>query len=315
MKPFELISYNWDEQRLDFRVNYPVKNGYLVIKDIDLETTIYNTPLWDVNPTLYLFTIPTPRHGFDFQREDFGGFLFELIDEGRIIHRDMLRFRYTNMYQYKQEMNDFLHPAFVNYREFFVYDRYKEFDLENCSTVIDAGGSIGLFTRYMLNKGAKQVTTVECDERSIMALKTNFAKYPNVKIVEKAVTDTVGKVELLWREDNPLVNTIDPNSVEFGFDNPNTKLVDTTTLENIVAELDWSSIDLLKLDIEGSEYGVIDSTSDSIFEKVGKILLEYHWPNGRLEPIIDRFASLGFRYKFEEGRGPEHQNGTVFFYR
>ena len=315
MKPFEIISYNWDEQRLDFRINYPVKNGFLVIKDIDLETTIYKSPLWDVNPTLYLFTVPTPRHGFDFQSEDFGGFLFELVDEGRVIHKDMLRFRYTNLYKCKQDMKDFYHPVFMNYREFFVYDRYREFDLENCVTVLDAGGSVGLFTRYMLNKGAKQVVTVECDDRSIVALKTNFAQYPQVKIVEKALADTEGQIQLFWRDDNPLVNTVDLNSVEFNFENPNSKWVDSTTLLKIVEEQDWQTIDLIKIDIEGSEYAVIDSTPDSIFERVGKILLEYHWPNGRLEPIIDRFLSLGFKYKFEEGRSANDQNGTVFFYR
>jgi hypothetical protein len=230
VKPFEIVSYNWDEQRLDFRINYPVKNGFLVIKDIDLETTIYKSPLWDVNPTLYLFTVPTPRHGFDFQSEDFGGFLFELVDEGRVIHKDMLRFRYTNLYKCKQDMKDFYHPVFMNYREFFVYDRYREFDLENCVTVLDAGASVGLFTRYMLNKGAKQVVTVECDDRSIVALKTNFAQYPQVKIVEKALADTEGQIQLFWRDDNPLVNTVDLNSVEFNFENPNSKWVDSTTL-------------------------------------------------------------------------------------
>ena len=72
---------------------------------------------------------------------------------------------------------------------------------------------------------------------------------------------------------------------------------------------------ILKLDIEGSEYSVIDSTPDYVFDKVGKILLEYHWPQGRLEAIVERFTELGFKYKFEDGNGYEDGNGTVFFYR
>ena len=315
MKPFELVGYNWDEQKLDIRVNYPVKEGFFIIKDIDLETTIYKMRLWDLTSTLYAFMIPTPRHGFDFQREDFGGFLFELVDEGRTIHRDMLRFRYTNLHQYKQDIKDFYHPVFMNYREFFVYDRYKEFNLENCLTVLDAGASVGLFTRYMLNKGAKQVITVECDDRSVVALKTNFAQYPQVKIVEKALTNTEGQMEMFWKEDNPLVNSLDSNSVEFYYENPDKKMVETTTLEKVLRQHGWDSVDLLKLDIEGREYSVIDSTPDYVFENVGKILLEYHWPQGRLEAIVERFVELGFNYKFEDGRGYEDSNGTVFFYR
>ncbi len=82
MKAFEIISYNFDEQRFEVRINHPLKNGYFVVKDIDLDTTIYKMKLWDVNPGLGIFFIPTPKHGFDFQRDDFGGFTFELIDEG-----------------------------------------------------------------------------------------------------------------------------------------------------------------------------------------------------------------------------------------
>ena len=129
MKTFELVNYNFDEQRIDFRVQYPLKDGYIIAKDIDLEATIYKMKLWNVQPDLYVFFQPTPKHGFDFGREDFGGFIFELIDEGVVLDRIILRFRYTNLYKYKQNINDFYHPSFVNYREFFVYDKYKDFDL------------------------------------------------------------------------------------------------------------------------------------------------------------------------------------------
>ena len=108
MKSFELTSYNFDEQRFEVRINYPVKNGYFVVKDIDLESTIYKMKLWDVNPGLGIFFIPTPKFVFDFQREDFGGFIFELIDEDIIIDKEIMRLRYTEMYKYKQNfMNDF----------------------------------------------------------------------------------------------------------------------------------------------------------------------------------------------------------------
>lgn len=315
MKYFEFISYNWDEQRIDIRINSPIKNGYFVVKDIDLETTVYKLKLENVDFVLHAFMVPTPRHGFDFQREDFGGFLFELVDEGVIKQKEFLRFRNTDMYKYKQEINDFYHPVFVNYREFFVWDRYKEFDLEGCKKVVDAGASVGLFTRYMLNRGAQDIISIECDERSIAALISNFTKYPRVKIVPKAISSVEGEMELMWKEDNPLVNSLDQNSNEFSYENPDKKIVPVTTLEKILKEYNWEQIDLLKLDIEGSEYAVIDSTSDHIFDNVGRILLEYHWPNGRLEGIIERFTSLGFKHKFENDRSINDINGTVFFYR
>jgi hypothetical protein len=40
MKPFELINYNFDEQRFDVRINHPIKNGYFIVRDIDLDTNL-----------------------------------------------------------------------------------------------------------------------------------------------------------------------------------------------------------------------------------------------------------------------------------
>ena len=314
MSKFQLVNYNFDDQRIDFRINHPVKDGYIITKDIDLDTTIYKMKIWNVTPGLFAFFIPTPRHGFDFQREDFGGFTFELIDEGVVLERQILRFKYTNMYQHKQNINDFHHPVFVNYREFFVYDRYKHFNLEGCENVIDAGASVGLFTQYMLNKGAKQVASVECDDRSIVALFSNFISNPKVKIIGVALSDIDGEKELYWKEDNPLVNSLDINGSEFSTqDNPNSKTVKTTTLETLINNLNWDKIDLLKIDIEGSEWDIINNTPDDVFQSIDKILLEYHWPKGRLQSVISRFQSLGFKHMFESGYDGSEENGTVFF--
>jgi FkbM family methyltransferase len=314
MSKFQLVNYNFDNQQVDIRVNYPVKNGYVIIKDIDLDTTIYKMRIWNVEPGLVIFITPTPRHGFDFQREDFGGFTFELIDDGVVLERQNLRFRYTNMNQFKQNINDFYHPVFVNYREFFVYDRYKDFNLEGCENVIDAGASVGLFTQYMLNKGAKQVASIECDDRSIVALFSNFISNPKVKIIGIALSDIDGEKELYWKEDNPLVNSLDINGSEFNTqDNPNSKTVKTTTLETLINNLNWDQIDLLKIDIEGSEWDVINTTPDNTFQSIDKILLEYHWPKGRLQSVISRFQSLGFKHMFESGCNGSEENGTVFF--
>ena len=314
MSKFQLVNYNFDNQQVDIRVNYPVKNGYIIIKDIDLDTTIYKMRIWNVEPGLVIFITPTPRHGFDFQREDFGGFTFELIDDGVVLERQNLRFRYTNMNQFKQNINDFYHPVFVNYREFFVYDKYKDFNLEGCENVIDAGASVGLFTQYMLNKGAKQVASVECDDRSIVALFSNFISNPKVKIIGVALSDIDGEKELYWKEDNPLVNSLDINGSEFSTqDNPNSKTVKTTTLETLINNLNWDKIDLLKIDIEGSEWDVINTTPDDTFKNIDKILLEYHWPKGRLQSIISRLQSLGFKHMFESGCNGSEENGTVFF--
>ena len=61
MKSFELINYNFDEQRIDLRVFHPVKNGYIIAKDIDLDATIYKMKIWDVQPGLHVLPRPLPE--------------------------------------------------------------------------------------------------------------------------------------------------------------------------------------------------------------------------------------------------------------
>jgi FkbM family methyltransferase len=317
MKPFEIINYNFNEQRFDIRVNHHIKKGYFILKDIDLETTIYKMDLWDMGGAMDIFFIPIPKFSFDFQRDDFGGFILELVDEDIVIDREIMRLRYTNMYKYKQNlMNDFYHPVFINYREFFQWDRYGCFNLSGCEKVIDVGASIGLFTKYMLNKGAKEVYSVECDDRSIKALISNFSYYDNVKIIPKALYSSEGEMELFYKDDNPLVNSLNFSDSEFAtHDAPKSKMVPTTTLEKLVEEIGWKNIDLLKIDIEGSEWEVLDSTPNHIFEITNKFLLEYHWPNGRLQDVIYRMRSLGFQHWFEPGFNENDPNGTVLFFR
>ena len=58
MSKFQLVNYNFDDQRIDFRINHPVKDGYIITKDIDLDTTIYKMKIWNVTPGLFTFFIP-----------------------------------------------------------------------------------------------------------------------------------------------------------------------------------------------------------------------------------------------------------------
>jgi len=315
MKSFEITQINFDDQMIHVRINHPIQNGYFVMRDIDLGTTMYKMKIWDVQPGLVLFYTPTPKFVFDFGREDFGGFEFQLYEGQDLIESQFIRLRFTNLITKRMDIKDYMHPVFLNYREFFVDDMYGEFDLENCTNVIDAGASIGLFTRYMLRKGAKNIISIEPDPRSVSALKDNFFNRDEVTIIPKALTSEIGTAFLNFKEDNPIVSTIDKENSEFNQYDNNSIEIPTTNLIQVFENSGWDKIDLLKLDIEGAEYEVLGNISNEILIATDKILLEYHYPEGRLEPIVNKLSQFGFFYKFLTGSNMTGRGGNMLFYK
>jgi FkbM family methyltransferase len=75
--------------------------------------------------------------------------------------------------------------------------------------------------------------------------------------------------------------------------------VPAVTLEEFAAGLGLSEIDVLKLDIEGSEVEVLDACSDAFLGRVGQIALELHDFTGQVSPaevtrVLARLRRLGF---------------------
>lgn len=91
-------------------------------------------------------------------------------------------------------------------------------------------------------------------------------------------------------------------------DHPNTRglgavayEVQCVTLDDAMNLVDTNWVDLLKLDVEGAEYEVIDSLSRSTIDRVGQLIVEFHHhclPSVTPEQTTDsvrRLKSFGFR--------------------
>jgi FkbM family methyltransferase len=77
--------------------------------------------------------------------------------------------------------------------------------------------------------------------------------------------------------------------------------VPSITLETFVARCGIQRIDLIKMDIEGAEISVLDSTPDDFLASVGQLSVELHDFNGLVPAadvrrIIARLSDLGFFY-------------------
>lgn len=72
------------------------------------------------------------------------------------------------------------------------------------------------------------------------------------------------------------------------------------TLSSVIQELGIKAIDLLKIDVEGAEYEVLEGIEENDWPKIKQIVGEVHNKKGRLDKIQNLLTSQGFKIKLEK---------------
>jgi uncharacterized LabA/DUF88 family protein len=76
----------------------------------------------------------------------------------------------------------------------------------------------------------------------------------------------------------------------------NTVLVKSETLNSLIERV--GEIDLLKIDIEGAEYDLLEKTDIELLTKANNIILEFHDNNdGRVNKLTEKLISADFEVK------------------
>ena len=169
------------------------------------------------------------------------------------------------------------------------YERWGEITINPYDTVIDCGSHIGSFTRLALSYGAK-VLAIEPDEENFEVLLKNTEKSVNLKIL-KAV---------LWNGQNTnFVKFADRG--ELSKISPKGELRQTISLNKVVKAFNLKQIDLLKMDIEGSEYEVLYHFK--YFHKVKQITMEWHYGASKFAKLLIFLEKYGFKTVWLGGNG------------
>jgi FkbM family methyltransferase len=128
--------------------------------------------------------------------------------------------------------------------------------------VLDAGASVGVFTRKALWAGAAKVIAIEPAPENLECLRRTFAA---------EIAD--GRVLLypkgVWDKDDVLKLSVDPaNSAKDTFvrqiENAHYVEVPLTTIDKLVTELRLPKVDFIKMDIEGAEQKAIVGAKETI---------------------------------------------------
>ncbi len=142
--------------------------------------------------------------------------------------------------------------------------------------VADVGAQIGYITLAMatLNPGKITVHAFEPEPLNIQRLRKNIALNPgvDVRIVEKAVSDTNGAIRLYLSKDH----NAGTHSTISGGTNVSTDFVEipAITLDTYVHEQRISALRLIKIDVEGGEYEVIKGAHETLTSLRPIVLME-----------------------------------------
>lgn len=158
--------------------------------------------------------------------------------------------------------------------------------------IIDLGACRGEFVNEMDNLfKIKKAILVEANPTNYKNLTTkdNFILYNN------AVSDKSGDVIEFYEDTNSPYN----GSKIFNYFNGVKHQITTINLEDIINENNLDYIDILKVDIEGSEYEIMDKISNEIYSKIRQITIEFHdfidiSLKVKTQNIINKLELLGF---------------------
>ena len=171
------------------------------------------------------------------------------------------------------------------FKEIFMEDFYNISsiikNLPSQSTILDIGGNVGYFSFLIASKmPAAKIFAYEPILSNVDLFNKNIDMNPalqnRMSVQQKAVTGKpVDSVNIFFddTETNAVVASIFEN---FAKENKKTTQIPAISLGEIIEMNKLHSIDLLKLDCEGSEYPIIYESDSNIFDKIKNIAVEIH---------------------------------------
>lgn len=195
---------------------------------------------------------------------------------------------------------------FFIFHEIFIDDDYNlSGHDQRLGTVIDLGANAGLFSSALLSK-AERVISVEAVGENYRHTLRNLKLNDGVAedVLHLAVSAHSGETLKLYHNSrNSGGHSVDRNWSEQQSTDTNYETTQSISLADLIAWARCETVDLLKCDIEGSEYDAFLATDEQTLQKIERIVMEVHisetYPPSRLLELIDHLRSAGFQVQLD----------------
>jgi FkbM family methyltransferase len=208
-------------------------------------------------------------------------------------------FRKDIFWKIKEKIDWFIRN---NSRNAFIDQKRLLNNLES-GIILDVGAHVGdtteLYRKYF---SQSKIFCFEPFSESCDYLKKRFINDSNIKIVETAL-GSKDETKTLYVSNYSNLNSLQrPNERAWGFADEKSVDVETITLDQFCLENDIKQIDILKLDVQGSELDVLMG-SETLLEKGNISLVYVEWQVVPLYENHHKYYKIaeflaGFEYEF-----------------
>lgn len=159
------------------------------------------------------------------------------------------------------------------------YTHRLNYDINENSIVFDLGGYEGWFVEQITKKYNSKVYCFEPLDLFASKIREKYQNNPNVKVYSKGISDQNKKSLIYLNNDGSSTNVIIGQGIE----------IELVTIDKIMEEENINFIDLLKINIEGDEYPLLEyMIKNGLHKSVRDIQVQFH----RMENYLERYENI-----------------------
>ena len=194
---------------------------------------------------------------------------------------------------------------FASYTEVLLEGAYSlPVDMSSIRTMVDLGANTGMASLYFcLNcENLENLVLVEANPKLRSKLKNNLReqmKRRSIEILQACVSNDPAQEVTFHISDDHRMSYKDTGSVP---GNLVPVTVKNIRLSELLDSKDLAEVDILKMDIEGSEFGVLEDKD--VLKRFRFIVAEVHGESPRREQFANRIRDLGFQLPEDHKHDP-----------
>ena len=143
-------------------------------------------------------------------------------------------------------------------------------------TILDIGANVGFFSLFAASRWGGAVFAYEPVQANYEEMVNNVKANPHVTITcrRMAVSGASGTIEMFF--DHTAALTTTATACPSGRKSGKAEKVKAVTLQDIFEQERLRTVDLLKMDCEGSEFSILYHTNPATLRRIGQMAIEVH---------------------------------------